>query len=163
MPFKDHATYLEYHRNWRATHKKEIRSSQKTYRDTHSDEIRKKHAIYIKTYAKAHPEKKRVSQRTYQAHHRELRRAAQKRRRALKAHAAISDFTAAQWRMLQEHFQHRCAYCGKRAKGHLTQDHITPLSQGGNHTLANIIPACLKCNLKKQTGPVLRPVQPLLL
>ncbi len=25
----------------------------------------------------------------------------------------------------------------------LTQDHITPLSEGGNHTLSNIVPACL--------------------
>jgi 5-methylcytosine-specific restriction endonuclease McrA len=85
------------------------------------------------------------------------------KRRALKINAPIRDFTSAQWKALQEHFSHRCAYCGRRAKGHLTQDHITPLSKGGNHTLSNIVPACKSCNSKKHTGEPLTPVQPMLL
>ena len=85
------------------------------------------------------------------------------KRRAMKNHADICDFTAAQWRALQEQFDHRCGYCGKKSKGHLTQDHITPLSKGGNHTLSNIIPCCQPCNNKKYNKPPLIPVQPLLL
>ena len=42
-------------------------------------------------------------------------------------------------------------------------EHLTPLVAGGPHTLWNILPACLACNLKKQDGPVLKPVQPFLL
>jgi hypothetical protein len=41
-------------------------------------------------------------------------------RRARKMSANIRDFTKAQWVALQESFGHRCAYCSKRAKGHLT-------------------------------------------
>lgn len=85
------------------------------------------------------------------------------RRRALKAQASINDFTAAQWREMQAAYDHRCVYCGKRAKGKLTQDHLTPLSKGGNHTLSNILPACFSCNSRKRDGAVLVPVQPLLL
>jgi 5-methylcytosine-specific restriction endonuclease McrA len=85
------------------------------------------------------------------------------RHRARKKNAAICDFTVAQWKALQEHFDHRCAYCGRRAKGKLTQDHITPLSQGGNHTLSNIVPACSSCNSKKHTKKPLSEVQPILL
>jgi 5-methylcytosine-specific restriction endonuclease McrA len=64
---------------------------------------------------------------------------------------------------MQEHYDHCCAYCGTRAKGHLTQDHLTPLSAGGSHTVSNVIPACRSCNSRKGTGAPLQPVQPLLL
>ena len=87
----------------------------------------------------------------------------QRSRRARKAGAAVNDFTHMQWVEMQRAYDHRCVYCGKRAKGHLTQDHITPLSRGGNHTVSNIVPACRECNCKKHTGEILSPVQPLLL
>lgn len=105
---------------------------------------RKAHPGYYRAYAKAHPEQGRASN---------------SRHKALKRGAAIADFTHAQWIAMQEHFKHCCAYCGKRAKGHLTQDHVTPLRKGGNHTLSNIVPACRSCNSKKGVGSVLTPVQ----
>lgn len=89
--------------------------------------------------------------------------ARQKRRRARRANAPINDLTLSQWEAILEAFNHCCAYCGKRKKGKLTQEHITPLSRGGSHTLSNVVPACRSCNSKKARGPVLRPVQPLLL
>ena len=82
-------------------------------------------------------------------------------RRARKKNAPINDFTAAQWNLVKAHYNHRCIYCNKKPK-RLTMDHITPLSKGGNHTMANIVPACLACNCRKQAGPVPFPVQPLL-
>ena len=85
-----------------------------------------------------------------------------KRRRALKNGAAINDLTHAQWIQIQEHYGFRCVYCGKKAKK-LTQDHITPLSKGGNHTLSNVVPSCARCNSKKGVRNVLIPIQPLLL
>ena len=85
------------------------------------------------------------------------------KRRAARNGAAVRDFTAEQWRYLQEHFSHCCAYCGKKSSGGLTQDHITPLSKGGDHTLSNIVPSCRSCNSAKNTNPPIVPVQPLLL
>ena len=84
-------------------------------------------------------------------------------RRAAKSRAPHNDLTHAQWLEIQEAQGHRCYYCGKRCKGRLTQDHITPLSQGGSHTLHNVIGACRSCNSKKHIGAPLTPVQPLLL
>ena len=89
--------------------------------------------------------------------------AAGNRRRARKRATAINDFTAAQWLEMQAAYDHRCVYCGTRRKGNLTQDHIIPLSKGGNHTRSNIVPACRSCNSKKGTGKPLAPVQLLLL
>lgn len=85
------------------------------------------------------------------------------RRRAAKRGATRRDFTAAQWKAMQEAFDHRCAYCNKRCKGRLTQDHITPISKGGQHTAFNIVPACLSCNSRKHDLDILCPVQPLLI
>lgn len=85
------------------------------------------------------------------------------RRRAREANVPISDLTADQWREIQESYDHRCAYCLRKFKGRLTQEHITPISLGGSHTVWNIVPACQSCNSKKHTGPPLVPVQPLLL
>ena len=109
------------------------------------------------------PERERQKAREIYAANPQRYCAASKRHEALKRGALISDFTAEQWRDMQTAYNHRCAYCGKRAKRHLTQDHITPLSKGGSHTLNNIVPACKSCNSKKHIGPPPVPVQPLLL
>lgn len=86
------------------------------------------------------------------------------RRRARKAAAPINNFTAKQWRALCKAAGYRCAYCHKKFPfKQLTQDHIIPLSKGGSHTLANIVPACLSCNSRKKDRDVLTPVQPFLL
>lgn len=142
-----------------ATHREEIRPKKAIYRAAHHDKTRRRDAAYRAT----HRDTLRAYHASYHLAHRIEHSAHNARRRARKANAPVNDFTAAQWRDLQEHFQHRCAYCGKRAKGHLTQDHLTPLSKGGSHTLGNIAPACRSCNGKKRTGPPPVPVQPLLL
>lgn len=92
------------------------------------------------------------------------RKAGHIRRRARKANAPRNDFTAPQWRALCKASGYRCAYCGtKFPYKELTPDHITPLSRGGSHTLANILPACLDCNMRKHANDVPTPVQPFLL
>lgn len=85
------------------------------------------------------------------------------KRRALKMAAPRNDLTHQQWLDIQTAQSHCCAYCGKRCKGRLTQDHITPLIQGGSHTLHNVIAACRSCNSRKGNRAILCPVQPLLL
>jgi predicted restriction endonuclease len=86
-----------------------------------------------------------------------------KRRRAQRKNAPINTLTAQEWLLIQEHYDHRCIYCGKRRKGKLTQEHVQPLSQGGSHHLQNIVPACLSCNSKRGNRTLPIPVQTLLL
>ena len=136
----------------------------------------KNRAKYLR-WRDAHPEKARArnlrhtheNPRTSTARNLQWRhdnpeksRANNKRKRARRAHAAINDFTAEQWLEMLATYGYRCAYC-RRKMQRLTQDHITPLSKGGNHTKSNIVPACRSCNDKKYTGPPLVPVQPMLL
>lgn len=43
----------------------------------------------------------------------------------------------------------RCFYCnadGHALRVHLSVDHVTPLNQGGENSIWNIVPACKHCN-----------------
>ena len=68
-------------------------------------------------------------------------------RRAVKRGAQTEPITASVWQSILTTYGHRCAYCGK--EGPLTRDHVIPLSRGGPHSLANLVPACRSCNAKK--------------
>lgn len=57
--------------------------------------------------------------------------------------------TKSEWELLKRIYGHSCAYCG--GQDQLTKDHDIPLSRGGDHTFANVVPACLSCNSKKHT------------
>ena len=60
-----------------------------------------------------------------------------------------SKLSAEEWQSLQERYDHRCFYCGKRAE-RLTKDHVVPVSKNGEDTVENIVPACWPCNFKKR-------------
>ena len=62
------------------------------------------------------------------------------------------DFTPAQWEHMKDLYGHRCAYCDRHME-RLTMDHVIPVSQGGEHTWNNIVPACRRCNSSKHTKP----------
>ena len=88
---------------------------------------------------------------------------------ANKKGTTLNDFTDDQWQEIKAVFSYQCAYCPddcvecQQQTHELTQDHITPLSRGGQNTVSNIVPACRSCNAKKNAGDVPCPVQPLLL
>lgn len=69
-------------------------------------------------------------------------------RRRNKAKSALKDLTTSEWETIKKHFDFKCAYCGKECE-ELTQEHVIPLSKGGNYTKSNIIPSCRSCNCKK--------------
>jgi hypothetical protein len=164
------------------THKKELKEQSNQYRIAHRKEIREKDRLRRQANPEKYKERtdnyrilnrEKINQRQRSAYVQALRRkwyqenpdkvrAKTQRRRAAKLNVAINDFTAAQWRLLKDHYGHRCVYCDKKPK-RLTVDHITPLSKGGNHTMANIVPACGSCNYRKRDRPVPVPVQPLLI
>lgn len=139
---------------------------------------REKALAYARTYEESHKAERVAYRRAYNVEHRaELTAKTRARRRAnpaalaasLKRYSArkkgapLNDLTHTQWLEIQSAQKHQCYYCKARCKGRLTQDHITPLSQGGSHTLHNVIGACRSCNSKKHTSTPPIPVQPLLL
>lgn len=59
-----------------------------------------------------------------------------------------ADFTYAEWLVVKEHFNNKCAYCG--VEHVLSQDHFVPLCNGGEYSRNNIVPVCHMCNSSKR-------------
>lgn len=59
--------------------------------------------------------------------------------------------TEQQWEYTKQYFNNSCAYCGND-KVNLEQDHLIPMTKGGNYVMGNIIPACRRCNSSKRNN-----------
>ena len=46
-------------------------------------------------------------------------------------------------------FNYCCAYCGSFEGLNIQMEHVVPRSKNGSHCMANIIPACRRCNTSK--------------
>jgi 5-methylcytosine-specific restriction endonuclease McrA len=146
-------------RAYDAAHRAERAAKSRAYRVAHHEEVTAKN----RAYRAARRAQLAAKSRAYHAAHPDISVMSSARRRATRRGVPLNDLSHAQWLEIQAAQDYRCYYCGKRCKGKLTQDHITPLSKGGSHTLHNVIGACRNCNAKKHTGAPLKPVQPLLL
>lgn len=67
-------------------------------------------------------------------------------RRARKLGTQVEKITVVQLKARLAQHGGVCAYCGDP---HEHWDHMTPLSRGGSHTISNLAPACVTCNLSK--------------
>ncbi|WP_444950987.1 HNH endonuclease [Micromonospora ureilytica] len=72
----------------------------------------------------------------------------QNRARLLAEHPDRKPYGLREWEALKRRHGYRCVYCGERPEK-LEQDHVVPVSRGGRHAIANILPACKPCNLSK--------------
>jgi len=150
--------HQKYWENLEASRAKARRQTQKR-RTQHGAELQ----AYQQAYKEQHREQLLEKRRQRYASNPAKVQADNERRRARKHAVPVNDLTAQQWQEIQAAFQYRCAYCGKRPRGRLTKDHITPYIHQGPNTLWNVVPACQSCNSKKNTRAPLAPVQPLLL
>lgn len=106
---------------------------------------------YQASWIRNNPARHRRWLRKYRRANREKARLASELRRARWAGVLVKDLTAEQWRDIKIAYRHRCAYCHKRRP--LTMDHVIPLTRNGHHTASNILPACRRCNSKKNNRP----------
>lgn len=108
---------------------------------------------YMANWRAAHREELNAYHRRKHAENIETRRASLKerhhRRRARLHQVGGSDYTTiAMIRARFAYHGNRCVYCGEA--GQLQADHVIPISRGGAHLPANIVPACKPCNSSKQ-------------
>ena len=79
----------------------------------------------------------------------EKRRKYQQFRRARQSKARAS-LTENEWQKTLKDFEYSCYICGSRKN--LEQDHFIPISEGGDYSEGNILPACRKCNASKHAS-----------
>ena len=104
---------------------------------------------YALEYYSANADEARARSRAYRRNNPQRRRSAQDRRAAaIRAHPDSRRYSELDWLKLERQHDWRCAYCGQRPTV-LVQDHVIPLSRGGRHAIANILPACRSCNASK--------------
>jgi len=77
------------------------------------------------------------------------------RRRGYLKKNAEGSHTFKEWEQLKRVCHYQCVCCEKKEpKIKLTEDHIIPLSKGGNNYIANIQPLCHSCNSKKNNKTI---------
>jgi hypothetical protein len=73
-----------------------------------------------------------------------------KRRRRARVNNLPDSLTVEQWHEILEKHNYSCAYCGATDVA-LEREHKMPACKGGGYTADNIVPACPRCNRRKQT------------
>jgi len=91
-------------------------------------------------------ERNRIISRTFYKRHPDRTKKKDAKRRA-RMHQIICTLTAKEWQQILLLYGHKCIYCGETKN--LTQDHVIPVSKGGNHIKENVVPACRSCNCSK--------------
>jgi 5-methylcytosine-specific restriction endonuclease McrA len=123
-----------------ATHREQKREYQRRYRQENPHKV----AEGRRRYYEANRTKVLAYQRRYNEENPlkgQLRRAT---RRAQQCGAVVIPFTVDDMlRNWEERDLYGCAFCGGPYE---EIEHVMPLSRGGEHSLANIVPSCIKCN-----------------
>jgi 5-methylcytosine-specific restriction endonuclease McrA len=114
----------------------------------HYQANREKLAEYKKQHYQANREKIAERHKRYRQANREMINAYRQKRRARERNAD-GNATAAEIQARFDYHGNRCYYCG--CDGKMTIEHRIPLSRGGTHYPANIVPACPSCNSRKGT------------
>ena len=142
----------EYARQYRALNREKLKAHQREYRRKNPDKFREWQRCHDERFRELRREASRRWRKDHPASHAHV--AAARRAREF---AAPGKHTLSEWLALLERCNFRCAYCGEQS-GRLTRDHDVPLIRGGSHAIANIRPACARCNSKKgrRTGDEFR-------
>lgn len=165
----------EYHHQWTEQNREHCRQKAAEWRRNNPGKRRailrryyERHSYNIRQ-ANKKPERYNYFKRRYQLNKSELREKQRlyrrtepgrlahlsgcHRRKARKNAVMVESFTAEQLSdRFTNVFNNECLYCGKTGK--LTLDHIIPIANRGSHTLSNLVPACLTCNLSKSDRDV---------
>lgn len=123
-------------KNWKNKHRNIVLKNQREYNKRRKlDNIaHKKDLESRKRWRKNNKDKKYSYKRSYRA----------------RKYGNGGYHTKKEWLLLKKKFNYTCQMCGKKEPEiKLTEDHIKPLSKGGNDYIKNIQPLCRYCNSYK--------------
>ena len=141
-------------KQYQQANREKILEQQKKYRKQNREKILERslrryqaNRDWHERYYQANREKILEQKKKYRQANPDKHRAHEQKRRALKKNAA-GDATAIEIQARFDYHGNRCYYCG--CDGKMTIEHRIPLSRGGSHHPANIVPACQTCNSSKR-------------
>lgn len=151
---------------YRAANIERIRERQRQYSITNRDRILAKKRDYNKriynspeyqakrkAFAESHREQLNVNAQRWRQRNPEKRRVVSKNNKIKRA-KAVGSCSPQQWLDKLNFFGWRCYLCGiKLTSDALHMDHRKPITLGGSHWPANLAPACIPCNLRKNDKP----------
>lgn len=144
MPYSDPERRRAYARDWIRRNPDKARDAMRRWRQRHPE----RHSAEVRLFYARHRESVLAKIADYRLRNPEVRRTVLQQRRARLA-GAPGAYSTADWRLLVDLFDGRCAYCGSDRP--LQPDHRVALSRGGSNYIGNILPACGLCNRRKHT------------
>lgn len=102
-----------------------------------------------RSHYERHKARRLEANRRWRAANAEAVRESRRRREAREKSVVAVHFTVAKLDERFAYFGNRCWMCGAPAD---TADHVKPLALGGSHMLANLRPACKRCNSSKRAS-----------
>lgn len=121
---------------WHAANQEKTKAAKRKYQETHKQEIKERQNS---PKAKALQREYRQSGKAYEV---------KKNNKSKSRGAKIANLSWGEWLQILKKFKHHCAYC-KSEHLPVEQEHVMPLSRGGNHDKTNVVPSCRRCNLTK--------------
>lgn len=134
-------------RRYHEANREAVLERNRRYREAnHEAELERK-----RLYREANREAELERNRRYHAANPERALERNRRRRAREREAVVEPFTVDDLATRLEDCDYRCVYCDLPLDAGVTWDHVRPLHHGGAHAIANLVPACSRCNSSK--GP----------
>jgi 5-methylcytosine-specific restriction endonuclease McrA len=112
----------------------------------HAHPDNKRTAAATARWRARHPEKASETLRVFRKKYPERVNEKNRRQHARRKELSIVPFTMEQLEAKLSYWGHRCWMCGNPAE---CVDHVKPQAKRGAHILANLRPACKKCNSRK--------------
>lgn len=154
---KNNPNNKEYRKRYYEKNKEKILKQQKKYEEQNKAKIAEMHHEYYiknkerlnslnkKNYEKNKERYREYSYKWARNNPEKTRISCHKRRARIRKLTAT--LTVAQWEQIKKDFNWKCAYCGQELP--LEQEHFIPITNHGEYTHNNIIPACKSCNSSK--------------
>lgn len=134
-------------REWYQQNKEKVKQRVKKYRQENSEAFKE----YQKQWSLENPDKIKEKQKRFlQTPKGRIKISQQNHNRKARIRGAKGKHTAKEWNELKAKHDFTCLHCKKKEPMiKLTQDHIIPVSKGGDNFISNIQPLCKSCNSKK--------------
>jgi len=136
----------EQKKQYHQENREQILGQKKQYYQENREKLAEKNKQYYQANREKIAEQQKQYYQQYYQENREKFKARSQKRRARKRNAA-GNATAAEIQARFDYHGNQCYYCG--CDGKMTIEHRIPLSRGGTHWPANIVPACERCNKSK--------------